>query len=122
VFTAAQYAIDNDFGPVVSMSYGGCEQDNQAVLSFGESPVAGAAITTAIARVWDQQVYQATDLPWMIATVAGFLVVLTLLACLVPLRKALAVDPLTALRSDTCISPQFASTSIPRFTSRLGNK
>jgi putative ABC transport system permease protein len=62
--------------------------------------VAGAAITVAIARVWDQQVYQAEDLPWMIATVSGFLVFLTLLACVVPLRKALAVDPLTALRSE----------------------
>ena len=37
VFSSVQYAIDNDFGPVISMSYGGCEQANLGVLDFGES-------------------------------------------------------------------------------------
>lgn len=37
VFASAQFAIDKDLGPVISMSYGGCEQENEGVLSFGES-------------------------------------------------------------------------------------
>lgn len=37
VFTSAQYAIDNNYAPVISMSYGGCEQENSGGLSAGES-------------------------------------------------------------------------------------
>jgi subtilase family serine protease len=38
VFTSAQYAIDNDVAPVVSMSYGGCEFENAG------GPIAGFEI------------------------------------------------------------------------------
>jgi hypothetical protein len=48
----------------------------------------------------DTQAYQVSDLPWMLAAVAAMLTVLTLLACWVPLRKALAVDPVRALRAE----------------------
>jgi ABC-type lipoprotein release transport system permease subunit len=40
------------------------------------------------------------DSPGMLAGVAALLLVLTVLACLVPIRRALAVDPLTVLRSE----------------------
>ena len=36
-FSSAQYAIDNDFGPVISMGSGGCEQANVASLDSGRS-------------------------------------------------------------------------------------
>jgi subtilase family serine protease len=38
VFTSAQYAIDNDVAPVISMSYGGCEFENAG------GPIAGFEI------------------------------------------------------------------------------
>jgi hypothetical protein len=37
VFSSVQYAIDSALGPVISMSYGGCEQENLGLLAFGES-------------------------------------------------------------------------------------
>ncbi|HEX2714269.1 MAG TPA: FtsX-like permease family protein, partial [Candidatus Acidoferrales bacterium] len=48
----------------------------------------------------DVQAYQVSDLPWLLAAVASMLVVLTLLACWFPLRRALAVDPVATLRSE----------------------
>ena len=68
------------------------------VTAFGIA--AGAVLTLAAARLLARQAYPMSDLPWMFAAVAGFLSILTLLACWVPLRRALAVDPVTALRSE----------------------
>jgi putative ABC transport system permease protein len=48
----------------------------------------------------DVQAYQLGDVPWLLAAVAGMLIILTLLACCFPLRRALAVDPVTTLRSE----------------------
>ena len=60
----------------------------------------GALLTLAASRLLSRQAYPMSDLPWMLAAVAGLLSVLTLLACWVPLRRALAVDPVAALRSE----------------------
>jgi ABC-type antimicrobial peptide transport system permease subunit len=38
--------------------------------------------------------------PWILAAVTSLLVLLTIAACWVPVRRALAVDPIAALRSD----------------------
>jgi len=62
--------------------------------------VIGAILIAPASRLVAQQTYQPTDLPWMIAAVASLLLVLTLLACWVPLRRAVAVDPVTALRAE----------------------
>ena len=61
---------------------------------------AGAALTMAVSRLLPQQGYDVSDLPWMFMSVASLLLVLTLLACWVPLRRALAVDPMLTLRSE----------------------
>jgi putative ABC transport system permease protein len=68
------------------------------VTAFGIA--AGAVLTLAAARLLARQAYPMIDLPWMFAAVAGLLSILTLLACWLPLRRALAVDPVTALRSE----------------------
>ena len=62
--------------------------------------VLGALITLTAGRLLPQQAYQVGDLPLMFVAVAGLLIILTLLACWVPLQRALAVDPMTALRSE----------------------
>jgi predicted lysophospholipase L1 biosynthesis ABC-type transport system permease subunit len=40
------------------------------------------------------------DAPWILAAVAALLLLLTILACWVPIRKALAVDPMMTLRME----------------------
>jgi putative ABC transport system permease protein len=62
--------------------------------------VVGALLTLTAGRLLARQAYQVSDLPWMLAAVASFLSILTLIACWVPLRRALAVDPATALRAE----------------------
>jgi hypothetical protein len=61
---------------------------------------AGIPLTIALGRLWGQGAYKPSDVTWMIAAVGGLLFILTLLACWAPLRRALAVDPMTALRSE----------------------
>jgi len=60
----------------------------------------GTLLTLTLGRLLAQHAYQVGDLPWMLAAVGSLLLILTLLACWVPLRRALAVDPMTALRSE----------------------
>jgi putative ABC transport system permease protein len=68
------------------------------VTAFGIAT--GALLTLAASRMLAGQAYQMADLPWMFAAVAALLSVLALLACWVPLRRALAVDPVAALRAE----------------------
>jgi len=60
----------------------------------------GTVLAIVARRFFAQQVPDPRDSPGMLAGVAALLLVLTVLACLVPVRRALAVDPLTALRSE----------------------
>jgi putative ABC transport system permease protein len=60
----------------------------------------GIPLTIVAGRLWAQQAFQAGDVPWMIAAVGSLLLILTVLACWMPLRRALAVDPVMALRSE----------------------
>jgi predicted lysophospholipase L1 biosynthesis ABC-type transport system permease subunit len=60
----------------------------------------GTLLTMTAGRLLAQQAYELSDLPWMFAAVASLLIILTLLACWGPLRKALAVDPMTTLRAE----------------------
>jgi putative ABC transport system permease protein len=60
----------------------------------------GSLLAVAASRLLASQVPDLKNSPWMLAAVAGLLLILTILACWVPVRRALAVDPLTALRSE----------------------
>jgi ABC-type antimicrobial peptide transport system permease subunit len=62
--------------------------------------VVGSVLAIGASRLLAQQVPDLKDSPWMLAAVASLLLVLTVLACWAPIRRALAVDPLTALRSE----------------------
>jgi len=61
---------------------------------------AGALLAAAAERMLAQQSYASSELPLMVAGVAAALLLVTLAACWVPLRTALGVDPVTALRSE----------------------
>jgi putative ABC transport system permease protein len=60
----------------------------------------GSLLAVAASRLLASQVPDLKNSPRMLAAVAGLLLILTILACWVPVRRALAVDPLTALRSE----------------------
>lgn len=62
--------------------------------------VVGSLLTVVAGRLLATQVPDLKESPWILGAVAGLLLFLTVLACLVPARRALAVDPLTALRSE----------------------
>ena len=60
----------------------------------------GALLVVPARRLLAEQATKTSDLPWIIAAVATLLFILTLIASWVPLRKAMAVDPVMALRSE----------------------
>jgi putative ABC transport system permease protein len=61
---------------------------------------AGTALSIAAARVFAHEFPGVENPVWMLAAVSALLLVLSMLACWSPVRSALAVDPLTALRSE----------------------
>jgi predicted permease len=62
--------------------------------------VVGTPLTVTAARLVAPQSGRATDLAWMLALVSGGLIVVTLLASWLPLKRALTVDPTLMLRSE----------------------
>ena len=60
----------------------------------------GTVLVLALSRVVERQAYPVGDLPWIFASVLGLLSMMTLIACWVPARRALDVDPLAALRAE----------------------
>jgi putative ABC transport system permease protein len=60
----------------------------------------GAVLAIPTGRLLTQQVGDVAGAPWMIASVALLLLVMTVIACWIPMRKALRVDPLSALRTE----------------------
>jgi putative ABC transport system permease protein len=60
----------------------------------------GTLLTLAATRLLAQRLFPVMDLPWIFAAVASLLSILTLAACWVPLRHALNVDPVAALRAE----------------------
>ena len=63
--------------------------------------VAGFALAFAMVRLIENQLYETrTSDPLTLATVAGMLVAIALVAALLPARRATRVDPIAALRSE----------------------
>jgi len=72
------------------------------LITIAVGPLLASQIQVAgeqIQRI-DVQAYQVSDVPWLLAAVASMLIILTLLACWFPVRRALAVDPVATLRSE----------------------
>jgi ABC-type antimicrobial peptide transport system permease subunit len=61
----------------------------------------GLALGLLLARLIESLLFGVVTLePWLIATIAGLLGAVALLASLVPARQAARVDPVIALRAD----------------------
>jgi putative ABC transport system permease protein len=68
--------------------------------SVGLGIAAGLALSFALDRLISQWVENGTHDPTVILAVSALLIVVAALACLVPARRALAIQPMTALRCD----------------------
>ena len=67
----------------------------------GTGTLIGAAAALALTRIFESLLYDVRPAdPATYAAVAAVLSVATLLACLLPARRAARIDPSTALRSD----------------------
>jgi len=62
--------------------------------------VVGATLAMVARQFFAQQVPDPWNSPWILGGVAALLLLLTVLACLVLVRRALAVDPFAALRRE----------------------
>jgi ABC-type antimicrobial peptide transport system permease subunit len=67
----------------------------------GVGLIVGLAIALGVGRVLEGWLFGVTPLdPWALTLVAIGVAVVSLLAVIVPLRRALAVDPLVVLRAE----------------------
>ena len=68
--------------------------------SVGLGIVAGLALSFGLNRLIAQWVESGTRDPIMLLTVSALLILVAACACLVPARRALAIDPMAALRCE----------------------
>ncbi|MGB9075978.1 MAG: FtsX-like permease family protein [Terracidiphilus sp.] len=71
-----------------------------AGMSVGLGIAAGLALSFGLNRLAARWIESGTRDPIMILTVSGLLILVAAFACLVPARRALAIDPMVALRSE----------------------
>lgn len=107
LYAVIAYTVERrtrDLGVRVALGAGGINIA-QTVLGHGLRVTAmgttiGAGLAVAANRVFSHQISDTKDLPLILVTVSLAQFLVAVLACSVPLRKALTVDPLDALRSD----------------------
>lgn len=68
--------------------------------SVGLGIVAGLALSFGLNRLIAQWIENGTRDPIMVLTASGLLILAAALACMLPARRALAVDPMVALRCE----------------------
>ena len=66
--------------------------------SVGIGILAGLALSFGLSRMIARWIENGTRDPMLVLLVSGVLVGVAALACLIPARRALAIDPVTALR------------------------
>lgn len=71
-----------------------------ASLSVGIGVAAGFALSLGLNRIISNWIGSITNHPLVFASVSFLLIVVAIVACLVPARKASSVDPMTALRCE----------------------
>ena len=67
---------------------------------MGIGIVAGLALSLSVNRLIARWIESGTRDPWMMLAVSMILIVVAALACLIPARRATAIDPMAALRCE----------------------
>jgi ABC-type antimicrobial peptide transport system permease subunit len=68
--------------------------------SVGLGIAAGLALSFGLNRIIDRWITGGTHDPIMVLAASGLLIAVAVLACLVPARRALSIDPMIALRCE----------------------
>jgi len=68
--------------------------------SVGLGIVAGLALSFGLNRIINRWIEGGTHDPIMVLAASTLLIAVAVLACLVPARRALSIDPMVALRCD----------------------
>lgn len=107
LYSVSSYAVaqrTNEFGIRVALGAGRAHVFRivmaSAVVSVGIGIVAGLVLSIGLNRFISSWVGNTTDHPWIALGVSFLLLAVAAMACLVPARRALAVDPMTALRRE----------------------
>lgn len=107
LYSVVSYTVVQRTGELgVRMALGARRRDVLGIValsagtSVGLGIAAGLALSFALNRLISQWVENGTHDPTLILVVSALLIAVAALACLVPARKALAIEPMTALRSE----------------------
>ena len=108
IYGAVAYTVEQRTGEIgVRMALGAQTQDVlRLVVRQGMNPVliglvVGLAATFAVGRLLTAQLYQISPHnPFLLGATATVLALAALLACLIPARRAILVDPIQALRTE----------------------
>jgi ABC-type antimicrobial peptide transport system permease subunit len=68
--------------------------------SVGIGIAAGLALSIGLNHLIDRWIESGTRDPIMVVAASGLLILVAAFACMVPARRALAIDPMTALRCE----------------------
>ncbi len=107
LYSVVSYTVVQRTGELgVRMALGAQRRDVLRIVAFsagtsvGLGIAAGLALSFALNRLIAQWVENGTHDPTVVLAVSALLIVVAALACLVPARRALAIEPMTALRRE----------------------
>jgi len=67
-------------------------------VSVGAGVAVGLVLSVVFGRMAEKWVFESSRDPWILGGVTGVMIVVAVMACLVPARRAAKVDPMVALR------------------------
>lgn len=108
IYSVMAYTVARRTGEIgVRMALGATSRDIFALIGRGAAVLLGLGLMLGLggafvtSRLLQQSLYEVSPFdPGIFATVAGLFALVAVLACLIPVRRAMQVDPMTALRTE----------------------